>query len=137
MPTLAQVIDLTVQITVLVLVIMAYGMFRRKNFLWHAQVMTIAFVVILTSFLLIMVQSFVITFQTFTTSGTVGFDVASLAHVPFGAAGLILGGYLVVRWARNNFSLQNMKAPRLMRATLVLWVVNIVLGAVIFFTMPS
>ena len=48
-----------------------------------------------------------------------------------------LGGVLVAKWARNDHRLANMKATWLMRTTAVSWVGNVLLGAVIFFTVPS
>jgi uncharacterized membrane protein YozB (DUF420 family) len=135
--SLAQTLDLGIQLGVLVMITAGFLFFRRKKYLWHAQILTMAFFMIVTSFLLVMVQSLSVTYATFLDQQTVVFDTVSMAHIPFGIAGLILGGFLVGRWARNNFSLRDMKAPRLMRATLSLWVINIVLGAVIYITMPS
>jgi hypothetical protein len=58
-------------------------------------------------------------------------------NFPFWLAGLISGSVLVFCWTCNSYNLKNMKAPRLMRATLAVWIVNIAIGTIIFFTMPS
>ncbi len=137
MATLNQILDLSIQFTLLILVIIGYIYFRKKKFNWHAQLMTIGFFMILVSFLLVMVPSLLLTYNTFLDPATAVFDAASIIHIPLGTAGLIIGGILVARWARNDYKLTNMKAKWLMRSAAVLWISNVVLGAVIFFTMSS
>ena len=119
------------------MLMVGYFFFRTKKYLWHAQFMTIGFFMILVSFLLVMLPSLWMTYTTFLDPSTVVFDASSLVHIPFGIVGLMLGGFLVVRWARNNFSVANMKATWLMRGTTIAWAANVLLGAVIYFTMPS
>jgi len=135
--TLTQVMNLAIEIGILVLTVVGYLAFRRKRYNWHGQLMTIGFAMIVVSFLLVMVPSLLMTYTTFLDPKTVVFDAASIVHIPFGIGGLGLGGVLVARWARNDYSLANMKAPWLMRTTAVSWVGNVLLGAVIFLTMPS
>lgn len=135
--TLTQTIDLGLQIGIILMVVIGYIFFRNKKYNWHAQLMTIGFFMIITSFLLVMIPSLLMTYTTFSDPNTVVFDTSSILHIPFGIAGLVLGGFLVIRWARNDYKLNNMKAKWLMRSTAVVWVVNILFGAAIYFTMPS
>lgn len=135
--TLTQTFDLGIQIGIIILVIIGYTLFRNKKFNWHAQLMTIAFFMIITSFLLVMVPSLWMSYTTFLDPTTAVFDASSIIHIPLGLAGLVLGGFLVMRWARNDYKLTNMKAKWLMRSTAVLWVMNVLLGSVIYFTMSS
>ena len=135
--TITQTIDLGIQIGIIILVIIGYALFRNKKFNWHAQLMTIAFFMIITSFLLVMVPSLWMSYTTFLDPTTVVFDASSIIHIPLGLAGLVLGGFLVIRWARNEYKLTNMKAKWLMRSTAGLWVMNVLLGSVIYFTMSS
>ncbi len=136
-PTLTQTIDLAIQITILFMLGFGYLLFRMKKYLWHAQLMMIGFFMILASFLLVMLPSLWMTYTTFVDPNTVIFDTSSIVHIPFGIMGLTLGAFLVIRWARNNFSLANMKATWLMRTATAVWAANVLIGAVIYFTMPS
>jgi uncharacterized membrane protein YozB (DUF420 family) len=135
--TLSQILDLGIQCSIFIMVLVGYILFRKRKYIWHAQLMMIGFFMILVSFLLVMVPSLITTYNTFLDPATAVFDASSIIHIPLGTAGLLIGGFLVVRWARNNFKMNNMKAKWLMRSTAVLWSSSIVIGAIIFFTMSS
>jgi uncharacterized membrane protein YozB (DUF420 family) len=135
--TMTQTIDLILEIGILVMTIGGYMAFRAKRYNWHGQLMALGFAMILVSFLLVMVPSLLMNYMTFLDPATGVFDAASIVHIPFGILGLGLGALLVIKWARNDYNVNNMKAPWLMRATMVSWVANVVLGAAIYFTMPS
>lgn len=135
--TLTQTINLGIHIGILLFVIVGYFFVRKQKFIWHAQLNTIAIAMILTSFLLVMIPSLLMTYNTFLDPTTVVFDIASIVHIPLGIAVMVLGAILMIRWARNDYSLNNMKAPLLMRATIVTWAASVLTGATIYFTMPS
>ncbi len=135
--TLTQTVNLGIHIGILLFVIAGYFFVRKKKLIWHAQVMTIGFAMIIISFLLVMVPSLLMNYSTFLDPTTVVFDTASLVHIPIGIAGVFLGAALVIRWARNDYSLNNMKAKFLMRSTMVNWVANVLTGTAIYFSMPS
>ena len=130
-------VNLCLQLGILVLLLVGYGFFRMKKYLWHAQVMMVSFFMILASFLVAMLPSLLVNYSTFLDPSTVVFDTASIVHIPIGIAGFALGSYLVARWARNGFRTTNMKATWLMRSTMALWIASIAIGIVIYFTMPS
>jgi hypothetical protein len=135
--TMAQTINLGFQIGIFVLVIVGYVLFRKKKFIWHAQLMTIGFAMMIMSFLLVMLPSLWMSYTSFLDPTTFVFDTASIVHIPVGILGMVLGVFLVIRWARNDYKLTNMKAKWLMRAASVTWAANVVLGATIYFTMSS
>lgn len=135
--TQTQTINLAIEVVILVLTIAGYWAFRRGRYNWHGQLMVIGFAMPLVSFLLVMVPSLLVTYTTFTDPRTVVFDAASIVHIPLGVVGMGLGGLLVAKWARNDYRLANMKATWLMRTTAVSWVGNVLLGSLIFLTMPS
>jgi uncharacterized membrane protein YozB (DUF420 family) len=135
--TLTQTMDLIILAGLAIMTVVGYIAFRRKNYLWHGQLMTVGVVVTVVTFLLVMLPSLLMTYTTFLDPATAFFDAVSLIHIPLGILGLGLGAYLVFRWARNGYKLANMKATGLMRATAVTWIANIVVGAMIFFSMPS
>jgi len=130
-------VNLCLQLGILVLLLVGYGFFRMKKYLWHAQVMMVSFFMILASFLVAMLPSLLVNYSTFLDPSTVVFDTASIVHIPIGIAGFTLGSYLVARWVRNGFRTTNMKATGLMRSTMALWIASIAIGIVIYFTMPS
>jgi len=135
--SLTQTINLGIQIVILLFVIAAYFYARNQKFIWHAEFVTMGFVMILISFLLVMVPSLLMNYNTFLDPNTVVFDIASIVHIPLGIAVTVLGAILVIRWARNDYSLDNMKATLLMRATIVTWAASVLTGAAIYFSMPS
>jgi hypothetical protein len=135
--TMNQIMDLGILAGLAILTVVGYLAFRKKNYLWHGQLMTIGVVITVTTFLLVMLPSLLMTYTTFLDPATSFFDAVSLIHIPLGILGLGLGAYLVYRWAKNGYKVANMKAPVLMRATAVTWIANVVVGAMIFFSMPS
>jgi hypothetical protein len=135
--TPTQTIDLVLGFVILMITFAAYYTFKIKKYSLHGHLMSIGFVMLIVSFLLVMLPSFATNYKTFLNPDTKVFDVASIIHIPFGMAGLGLGGFLVIKWARNDFKLNKMKAPFLMRITIISWISNVILGAIIFFTMPS
>jgi len=135
--TMTQVINLALEVGILLMAGLGYYFFRARKYHWHAQLMTIGFAMIVVSFLLVMLPSLLMTYMTFLDPATVVFDTASLLHIPLGILGMALGAFLVIRWAQNDYRLNDMKAAWTMRATMVTWVANVLLGAAIFFTMPS
>ncbi len=137
MATLSQILDLVLGLVVVALTVAAYVAYRRRNYQWHAQLMTIGLSLIIASFLLVMLPALAMTYMTFNTPGAPVFDTASIVHIPLGIMGLGLGGWLMARWARNGYRLSNMKATWPMRITMATWIANVILGAAIFFTMPS
>jgi uncharacterized membrane protein YozB (DUF420 family) len=135
--TMSQTIDLILQFGILIMTAVGFYSFKKRKLLWHAQLMTIALAMIITSFLLVMLPALLMSYTTFNDPANPVFDWSSIIHIPFGILGLFLGGFLVVRWARNEYTLKNMKATILMRATMFCWVINIILGTTIFFTMTG
>jgi uncharacterized membrane protein YozB (DUF420 family) len=135
--TLTQTINLGIHIGILLFVIVGYLYVRKQKIIWHAQIITISFAMILISFLLVMIPSLVMNYNTFLDPATVMFDIASIVHIPLGIAVTVLGAILVIRWARNDYRVENMKATLLMRVTLINWAASVLTGAVIYFTMPS
>jgi hypothetical protein len=135
--TMSQTIDLILQFGILIMTAVGFYSFKKKKLLWHAQLMTIALAMILTSFLLVMLPALVMSYMTFNDPATPVFDWSSIIHIPFGILGLFLGAFLVIRWARGGYTLKNMKATWLMRVTMFSWVINIILGTTIFFTMTG
>jgi hypothetical protein len=135
--TPTQTINLVVAVGILALSIVGYLALKNKQYLRHGQLMAMAFGMLIVSFLLVMVPSLWANYRTFLDPNTIVFDVASILHVPFGLVGLAAAGVLVTRWGRNDYKISGMKTPLLMRITMVSWVGSVLLGAIIFFTMPS
>ena len=135
--TLTQTINLGIHIGILLFVIIGYLFVRKRKFFWHAQLNTIGFAMILISLLLVMTPSLLMNYNTFLDPATVMFDMASIVHLPLGILVMVLGSILVIRWARNDYRFDNMKATLMMRATLVSWAASVITGAVIYFSMPS
>ncbi|HYA22379.1 MAG TPA: hypothetical protein VEG31_04345 [Thermoproteota archaeon] len=122
--------DLNLLLQLIVLVLLAFGYMSgkkkdAKSLATHGRIMTLATGLSALGFLLVMVPSFV---NYFTAPGVelfAGATIITSLHTLIG----IFGGVLAIAFALN-------KKPKnlvfWMRATLWLWVINIVLGVVLY-----
>jgi uncharacterized membrane protein YozB (DUF420 family) len=135
--TMFQTINLAVQLILLLFLGVGYYAFRGRQYKRHARLMTLAWAINIASFLLIMTPSLMMNAGTFLIPPIIFFDVVSIAHIPLGATALLLSTYLVARWAFNSGRTNGCVGKWPMRATMLTWTASIVIGAAIYFTMPS
>jgi uncharacterized membrane protein YozB (DUF420 family) len=99
--------------------------------------MAVAWFLNIVSFILVMVPSLITNVSTFTDPETPIFNASSIVHIPIGIAAFILSTYLVLRWAFNSGDIRKCFGKGLMRATMITWMLSLIIGIVIYLTMPS
>src|SRR3989304_5637895 len=125
-------ISLAIQITVLVLLVIAWTLKNRKKFRQHGITMTTAVVLHIITILYVMIPSL----NSFTSSpGTITLDlpvIITFIHVALGFITLALGIWLVVSWHFKTDLQTCFSNKRLMKPTIALWFIAILLGVVLY-----
>jgi uncharacterized membrane protein YozB (DUF420 family) len=134
---ISQTINLFIQVLMLGMLVAAYLLFRRKRFIMHARLMTVAFGMNIISFILVMVPSLTANGGNFLVEPIMTFNVVSIVHIPIGIAAMLLSAFLIVRWASNSYKVGGCRGKWLMRATLLTWATSILIGISIYVSMPS
>ena len=122
-------INLTVQIVMLIVIVISLVYKNRRKFKIHAELMAIAVILHLISFLAIMLPSFNYSYNYFvTTTSNLGVQTMWFHLIP-GAASMILGIFLGVAWVLDpiNFAACS-KRKRLMDITILLWFISLIFG---------
>ncbi len=108
-----------------------YARIQGKEFLQlHRWVMKGAIVLTLVSIFFVMIPSFYIFYITPTNNATSSFSVLQIVHSALGVPPVTL----TVMYLFNDLPLPTKKW---MKITAVLWIMSLVLGAVVYYTMPS
>lgn len=124
--------SLTIQLTVLALLIVGFTLQRQKKFRQHGLILFSAVVLHAILVFVIMIPSFGVIALTETGLSSLTVSI-TMIHAMFGTAALVLGIWLVASW-RFRQSLQYC-APkkRFMLVTFGLWLSAIFIGIVLFF----
>jgi len=127
-------VSLVIQLVVLVLLVAGVGFKRQKKFRVHGLLMFVAVVLHLLTVLLIMAPSFSVI--AFTPTGlSLTITLMSIVHGIFGIIALGLGIWLVASW-RLRESLQFCAPKKMfMRATFSIWIIAIVIGIAVYFSL--
>ena len=125
--------SLVLQILVFLLIIIAMGLKARRKLRLHGIVMLAAVGLHTVTLLVVMAPSFSIGLIPYISENPL--TPISLISIVHGAAGLLawlLGTWIVFTW-RLSASLQNCTRKKgAMRATLVLWLIALILGFIIY-----
>jgi uncharacterized membrane protein YozB (DUF420 family) len=125
-------ISLAIQITVLVLLIIAWTLKNRKKFRQHGITMTTAVVLHIITILYVMIPSL----YNFTSSpGAIALDlpvIITFIHVALGFITLALGIWLVTSWHFSTDLKTCFSNRKLMKPTIALWIIAILLGIVLY-----
>jgi len=128
-------ISLVVEITVLVLLIVAFALKNRKKYRQHGIAMTSAIALHIITILVVMLPSFS-TF--FTAPGTTvpflldPIVIISFVHVALGLAAVVIGIRLVASWHFKTDLQTCFANKKMMKPTIILWVTAILLGIVMY-----
>ncbi len=115
----------------LVIIGMGYGRIKNKEFLkLHRWALSGAIILNLVSIFFVMVPSLWIYYTTLSNDALSGFSILQIFHSAEGVPAVILS---------LMFLFNDLPQPtkKWMRITAVLWIVSVVLGAAVYYTMPS
>ncbi len=108
-----------------------YGRMKTREFFHlHRWTMSGAIILSLASIFLVMFPSMYIYYTTDGVDFLSGFSILQIIHAIVGAPAAIL----TVMYLFNDLPKSTRKY---MRATVVLWLISIIIGAVVYYTMPS
>jgi uncharacterized membrane protein YozB (DUF420 family) len=122
-------LSLLLQIIAFLILLIGYGYKMKGKFKMHGSFMGAAVILHALSFLLVMLPSFLVGFEFFTTeTHNLGVQT-TLLHAVTGAIALILGIGIVAAWAfQPSDTAACSKRKRLMNVTILLWVVSLIFG---------
>jgi len=115
------------------LVVISYGIWSKLKgrLQLHARIMTSAYAITILSILLAMVPRFIGGLAQPVSTYTVP-DELRWVHVALGSGTVILGAFLMGRYAKGGLTPRYCRGKRLMLATASFWGATIVLGLVIY-----
>jgi len=108
-----------------------YARLKSKEFLQlHRWVMSGAIILTLVSIFFVMIPSFYIYYITPSNSASSSFSILQIVHSALGVPPVTL----TVMYLFNDLP---QPTKKWMKITAILWIMSIVLGAVVYYTMPS
>lgn len=132
--TLAATASLVTQVVVLILLLFAYSLRRRSKFRQHGTVMSASLILHLITIFAIMTPSFALAVVPDYIVPQ-PFEVTSLVGLFHGVAGIIaavLGVWLVAAWHFQSDLKPCFRKKQVMRATIVIWIVALILGIALY-----
>ena len=124
-------INLSLQIATLVILFASLILKRKRKYFAHGATMLTAVILNALSFLLVMMPS-LSTLEILKTQPLHWFSLATLAHAGLGAITIILGAWIVAAWHLQPSNQNCIRKKKLMRLTLMLWVIVFFLGFVLY-----
>jgi len=130
--TILSLFDLVIQIAIFGVLVIDYLFIRKKNLKQHGILMSSAFILNTILILVIMLPPFLD--ESTELFGNI-LEIESLiflSHHVLGLVAELLGGFLVLRWwFVKVFDTSFCKGKTLMRATIITWLVSIILGIIL------
>jgi uncharacterized membrane protein YozB (DUF420 family) len=124
--------SLLLQVAILLILTVGWGFKRRRNYLKHGIIMGIAVALHTISIFVVMVPSLMASTGLFANPLN-RLALTILPHSVLGSIVEILGIYLLSVWASNRgVSKACFKNKRIMKATIALWVAELILGIYIY-----
>ena len=121
--------NLIFQLTTFVLIIISVVFKKKKKFNTHGQLMGVAIVMHIISFIAIMGPVFFIDFEGFVSLVSYPKIQTMWIHAIPGLISMILGTLIVVLWALNPNNLATCrKRKRIMDITIILWLTSLIFG---------
>jgi len=121
--------NLIFQLTTFILIIISVAFKKKKKFKTHGQLMGIAIVMHIISFITIMGPVFFADFEGFVSFVSNPEVQTMWIHVIPGIISMILGTSIVILWALNPKNLATCrKRKRLMDITITLWLTSLIFG---------
>jgi uncharacterized membrane protein YozB (DUF420 family) len=123
-----QYANITIQLSILLLLILSLILKKKRNYVWHGNVMLVA--VIMNSLLLLahMGPSLI-----YLPNEPFFVTLLGIIHAGIGTVAEILGIWITVTWAFGNSETRYCAAKRkLMKKTLILWLATLGIGLVFY-----
>jgi uncharacterized membrane protein YozB (DUF420 family) len=129
-------INLILQIFILILLSLGMREIRiKRSFLSHGRILTIAAILNLVSFLVVMGPSF-LGFQSFVFEQiSETFSIITLAHSVFGSIAIIFSLGLVLNWRLQSSAKNCVGKKNVMQLVMALWIIALLSGIIYYFVL--
>ena len=124
--------NLVFQVVILAILLIGFAFKRRGKFLLHGATMLVVVVLNFVSFLLVMGPSLRSLEPSIVAYPLYNLSLTAVAHGILGALAEVLGILLVVSWGLRKDTQRCVGKRKVMRVTLVLWVVALLLGIFLY-----
>lgn len=124
--------NLTLQVVILALLVAAYSLKRRGQFISHGTLMLVAVVLNVISFLLVMGPSLFSLGKNGVIRVPSGLSIVAAGHASLGGIAMALGIWLVASWHFRAPIRNCVRKKRAMLVVFVLWVLALILGILLF-----
>jgi uncharacterized membrane protein YozB (DUF420 family) len=124
--------NLAFQIVVLVLLFISLSLKQRRRYLAHGITMSMAAVFSALSFLLMMLPS-LLNMEIVKTEPFSATSIATIAHASLGVITIVFALWLVALWHFQSSTQKCARKKKMMRATLILWLIVLLLGFVLYY----
>jgi len=126
-------INLPFQIAILIVILAGYTLRRMKKLLYHGITMTVAALMSLASFLIVMLPSSISLVGQFIPNNFLSYlSLALMVHMALGIATGILALSILATWKMRSNTQYCAKRKKAMRATLVLWLTTQAMGVLTY-----
>jgi len=126
-------VNLIFQIVTVALIVVSLVYKNKKKFKAHAQLMGVAVVIHILTFVAVMGPAFFTDFSGFVTFISLLEVQTMWIHAVFGLIAMILGAVIVVLWALNPNKIADcFKRKRIMDLTIVLWLTSLIFGIITY-----
>jgi uncharacterized membrane protein YozB (DUF420 family) len=124
--------NLGLQVLTLVILLVGFMLKQRRKYFLHGVLMLVAVIMNALSFFLIMGPS-LFSMREFVADYTLDrLSIVTVVHVAFGATAEILAAAIVVLWHLQKSTQACVRRKRLMKVTLILWVLALLLGILFY-----
>jgi hypothetical protein len=122
-------LNLVLQITILAILFVSLFYKRKTKFKAHGVTMGLGVILQILAFILVMGPTFFNNLDFFYSEASVPAVQTTWIHAVPGAIALLLGIFLVARWAVKTSNVTGCyKLKRIMDVTIVLWILSLVFG---------
>jgi uncharacterized membrane protein YozB (DUF420 family) len=125
-------ISLALQIVTLSIVLSGYVLKRKGQFLSHGTLMSVALIIQVASFLLIMGPSFLSLVENGHIQELTWVSFVTLLHASLGGITLVVGSWIVGGWHLQNSTENCVRKRIVMRYVFVVWTLSLILGIILY-----
>lgn len=130
--TFLSYLDLTIQIILGLILLLDYFFLKKRSLKLHGTLMLTVFLVNTVLILVIMIPPFLgESIEIFENLAEIE-SLLFLSHHIIGLLAELLAGFIVVKYIIRAFNSSFCKNKNLMRATLIIWLISIILGIILF-----
>ena len=130
-PIISPQVNVVFQIAITIILLASISLKLERKYVLHGMTMLIAMVLNVLSFLLVMLPS-LLGLVIIRTQPLHVVSIAALIHACVGAVSIVLGLWIIVLWHLQSSTKNCVKRKKMMRLTLILWLLALAVGIVLY-----